>query len=195
MPHNSEQPPADLQQAITELQREVPVREAWRENLHRELARTQPPTRSSHATATKPSRSWRITPLTAAAAAVAFMIVGAMLGDFLRQRGAANNGPGPARLATTSPPDAAMGVRFALMAPGVRRVSLVGDFNGWNADATPLTLSGDGRTWTTMLPLSAGRHTYAFVIDGQIVRDPIAPAEAEEDFGMPNSVVLVSSRE
>ncbi|BAH37999.1 hypothetical protein GAU_0957 [Gemmatimonas aurantiaca T-27] len=188
MPDNNEQMPPALEHAIAELRREVPVRDAWREHLHSELAQLEPPSVAAN------GRDWRITPLTGLAAAVGFMVVGAMLGDLTRSRRAPDEGARSTHL-TTATSAATMGVRFAVMAPGVQRVSLVGDFNGWDADATPLVLSPDGSTWTTMLPLSAGRHTYAFVIDGQIVRDPVAPAEAEEDFGMPNSVVLVSSRE
>ncbi len=82
-------------------------------------------------------------------------------------------------------------VRFAIMAPGAQRVSLVGDFNRWDPSVTPLTLSRDGSTWTTMLPMQAGRHTYAFVIDGDVVPDPTAPMAADDDFGIPNSVILV----
>ncbi|HEY0928871.1 MAG TPA: isoamylase early set domain-containing protein [Gemmatimonas sp.] len=201
MSDDSERPPDALTRAIAELQQEVPVRDAWRDALERELARadmhvdTYADTPGARTAAARPIRGWRVTPVGALAAATIFMVAGAMLADVVRQRGASGNGPGPALVASMPASNNVMGVRFAVMAPGVQRVSLVGDFNGWNADVTPLTLLPDGRTWTTMLPLSSGRHTYAFVIDGQIVRDPIAPAEAEEDFGMPNSVVLVSSRE
>jgi hypothetical protein len=51
--------------------------------------------------------------------------------------------------------------------------------------------AGDGRTWEVQLPLAPGRHVYAFVVDGEVVADPAAPRAADEDFGVPNSVVLV----
>ena len=87
----------------------------------------------------------------------------------------------------------AIGVRFAVMAAGAARVSLVGDFNGWDPDATPLRLASDGRTWVAMLPMREGRHTYAFVIDGEVVADPSAPRAADDDFGTPSSLMLVSN--
>jgi hypothetical protein len=81
-------------------------------------------------------------------------------------------------------------VRFVLPAPGARRVSLVGDFNGWDPDATPM-LRSDG-SWTVALALLRGRHVYAFVVDGsRWVADPTAPLAPEEGFGFRNSVVVV----
>lgn len=38
------------------------------------------------------------------------------------------------------------GHRFAVWAPHAQRVALVGDFNGWNIDATPMDRLPDG-TW------------------------------------------------
>lgn len=191
-PHSNEHDPR-LLQAIREMQREVPVRAEWREALDRELLQLTP----SEPTPRGWSRHWQIPRPMAIAAALGFMMVGAVLRDAAHLFGPAHpySAEPVARDATsrTASQVSTIGVRFSVMAPGVQRVSLVGDFNGWNADATPLEVAADGQTWTTMLPLPAGRHAYAFVIDGQVVRDPAAPAEAEEDFGVPNSLVLVSS--
>ena len=33
---------------------------------------------------------------------------------------------------------------FAVWAPNASRVSVIGDFNGWNGDANPLTVRDDG---------------------------------------------------
>jgi 1,4-alpha-glucan branching enzyme len=85
-------------------------------------------------------------------------------------------------------------VRFALVAPGATRVSLVGDFNQWDAKATPMRQLGDGRLWIVEVPLAPGRHVYAFVVDGDVTPDPAAPRAGEEDFGTPSSVVLVGAR-
>ena len=210
MPDDNEPLPAALTAVVAELRREVPLRDAWHEQLQRELAAADRSAvegsaadladrRVAGAARVRSTRAWRITPVSALAAALVCMVAGAMLGDLARAPVSPERERPPATLATlpaaaAAEPAGPMAVRFAVMAPGVQRVSVVGDFNGWDADATPLTLASDGRTWTTLLPLSAGRHTYAFVIDGQIVRDPIAPADAEEDFGVPNSVLLVSSR-
>lgn len=84
-------------------------------------------------------------------------------------------------------------IRFALVAPGAKSVSVVGDFNGWNPRATPLVAGVDGTTWQIEMPLSAGRHVYAFVVDGDIIADPSAPRVDDHDFGVQNSVVLVGA--
>src|SRR5262249_30565613 len=42
---------------------------------------------------------------------------------------------------------AADGVRFAVWAPNAHRVSVVGDFNGWNADADPMRPRGSTGVW------------------------------------------------
>lgn len=87
---------------------------------------------------------------------------------------------------------AAQRVQFVLVAPGASRVSLVGDFNGWNRAATPLRPTGRGGMWTVEVPLRAGRYTYSFLVDGAVWRsDPAAPAAPGDDFGRPSSVILV----
>lgn len=82
-------------------------------------------------------------------------------------------------------------VRFVIAAPGAQSVAVAGDFNGWSRSATPLEqLDGNGQ-WTVTLPLSAGRHEYAFVVDGERwVPDPFATA-ARDEFGQVSSVLRV----
>lgn len=93
---------------------------------------------------------------------------------------------------TIAPAASATRVQFVLVAPGASAVSLVGDFNGWNAAATPLRPTGQGGMWTVEVPLDAGRYTYSFVVDGaRWLRDPAAPAAPGDDFGRPSSVILV----
>jgi 1,4-alpha-glucan branching enzyme len=82
-------------------------------------------------------------------------------------------------------------VRFVFVAPYASRVSLVGDFNGWNASSLPMRRSSDGRAWMLDVPLTAGRHVYAFIVDGDLAPDPAAPRAGDDDFGVPTSVVLV----
>jgi len=45
--------------------------------------------------------------------------------------------------------------------------------------------------WSVTLPLSVGRHLYAFVVDSQWIADPHAPLAPDDGFGHRNSVVLV----
>lgn len=82
-------------------------------------------------------------------------------------------------------------VQFVFVAPEAASVALAGDFNDWDASATPLARQqGDG-VWWVSVPLSPGRYRYSFVVDGGIWRgDPLAP-RAEDEFGRPNSVVTI----
>jgi len=83
-------------------------------------------------------------------------------------------------------------VQFMLVAPSATRVALVGEFNDWDAAATPMTRASGG-AWHVALPLARGRHVYAFVVDGNAwVADPQAPLAPERWFGARNSVLLVS---
>src|SRR4029077_8715410 len=68
-------------------------------------------------------------------------------------------------------------VRFVLVAPDARQVSLAGTFNQWDPQATPLVRAGATGVWTATLTPPAGQHQYAFVVDGaRWVPDPGAPA-------------------
>jgi hypothetical protein len=83
-------------------------------------------------------------------------------------------------------------VEFALNAATARQVTVVGDFNHWDVHATPLRRPATGGRWKAAVPLTPGRHVYAFVVDGvQWVPDPAAPRAVDDDFGSPNSVLTV----
>jgi 1,4-alpha-glucan branching enzyme len=70
-------------------------------------------------------------------------------------------------------------------------VSLVGDFNGWTKGATQLLPGGQKGTWIVSVPLSLGRHEYAFIVDGQRwVADPFA-MPLDDEFGTHSSVVML----
>jgi hypothetical protein len=88
-------------------------------------------------------------------------------------------------------PAALVTVRFVLVAPEARAVSLAGTFNQWDAHATPLVRTGPTGVWTATLTLPAGQHQYAFVVDGaRWVPDPGAPA-VDDGFGRRNSVLTL----
>ncbi|PYP56901.1 MAG: glycoside hydrolase family 13 [Gemmatimonadetes bacterium] len=92
-----------------------------------------------------------------------------------------------------SPPPSApvVTVRFVLVAPEARQVSLAGTFNQWDSHATPLVRTGPTGVWTATLTLPAGQHQYAFVVDGvRWVPDPGAPA-VDDGFGRRNSVLTL----
>ena len=48
--------------------------------------------------------------------------------------------------------DGVHGVWFAVVAPNAERVSVVGDFNGWNPEAHPLCAAGDSGVWQIFVP-------------------------------------------
>lgn len=73
-------------------------------------------------------------------------------------------------------------VRLMFDAPGARRVTAVGDFNGWRADSTPLARDGDTGRWSATIALHDGLHRYAFVVDGtRWAVDPSAPRGRADD--------------
>lgn len=71
-------------------------------------------------------------------------------------------------------------------------VCLSGDFNGWSIRAHCLERKGD--TWHIELYIPAGRHRYAFYVDGsRWVPDPKALMQEDDGFGTKNSVLIVDS--
>jgi len=83
-------------------------------------------------------------------------------------------------------------VQFVVVLPGAHAVSLVGDFNDWDASATPMAPRDADGIWSVTVPLAPGRYQYSFLVDGVTwVADPAAPRALEDDFGRPNSVVTV----
>ena len=83
-------------------------------------------------------------------------------------------------------------VQFVLVADSATDVRIVGDFNDWDARATPLRRTGSGGVWSVVVPLAPGRHVYAFVVDGkQWIADAAAPQAPENEFGNPNSIIMV----
>lgn len=121
-------------------------------------------------------------PALAAAAALALWLVPARVG---RQQAAGS------RVAAVSD---TVYVRFELVAPQARTVSVAGSFNGWRVGALPLSKSADG-LWAATVALPVGEHRYEFVVDGkQWVPDPTAHAQVDDGFGGRNSVIVVGPK-
>lgn len=72
-----------------------------------------------------------------------------------------------------------------------RRVTLVGDFNNWDARATPLEREPGSTLWSVTVPIQRGRHVYAFLVDSVWTIDRRAPVARDQDFGVTGSVILV----
>ncbi len=83
---------------------------------------------------------------------------------------------------------------FVVVAPRAATVSVVGDFNDWDAARTPMRPSQrGGPLWTAVVPLAPGRYRYAFLVDGsRWLADPAAPRARDDEFGTPSSVVTVA---
>lgn len=90
----------------------------------------------------------------------------------------------------------AQNVHFILVNDRADQVFLVGDFNGWSKTQTPLVRAANNNSWTVSVPLTQGRHEYAFVVKDDAgehwVADPLLPA-VEDEFGTESSIVRVGS--
>lgn len=106
---------------------------------------------------------------------------------------AASPGGAPAALAAREANAGALQqVQLVFRDPRASRVSVVGDFTGWDPTKAAMTRDSGSGLWTATLSLPAGRHVYAFLVDDSVwVRDPRAPAAPDADFGRPGSVLLV----
>lgn len=92
-------------------------------------------------------------------------------------------------------------VVFELKTDSASSVSVVGDFNSWSPDAAPLSRalgrsSGSGLTdntdvWSGTLLLPPGRYSYAFVVDGKVVADPVGVNFVDPDYDAVVSTIFV----
>ena len=139
-------------------------------------------------------RTISLSPLQAAAAAL-LLVAGA--GWMAQRMGDGDavvptpgiSGPSPVQTASTA--NARRPVQFVFVSADARQVSLVGSFNDWDVNATPLKLSQNGM-WSVEVPLEPGRHVYSFVVDGQQwVPDSAAPRAPADELGISNSIVFV----
>ena len=94
---------------------------------------------------------------------------------------------------STHPLPARRDVQFVLVAPTARKVSVVGDFNDWDASHQEFQAQHrGGGVWSVTAKVPVGHHRYSFVVDDSLwVADPTAPRMVDDDFGMPNSALVV----
>jgi len=92
---------------------------------------------------------------------------------------------------------AAAGLRYVRLAyvptnPSVEKVTVVGSFNNWNPETTPLHRQ-DG-VWSTVLVLAPGTYEYMFFENGERwVTDPLAIQTRDDGFGGSNAVLDVGT--
>ena len=64
------------------------------------------------------------------------------------------------------------GMYFAVWAPHAAQVSLVGDFNGWNPDANPMSVLADSGIWEIFIPGMSVGELYKYAITTKMcIRD------------------------
>jgi cyclomaltodextrinase / maltogenic alpha-amylase / neopullulanase len=80
--------------------------------------------------------------------------------------------------------------RFVPQGTAPTKVTVAGQFNGWNTQSHELKRAEDG-PFELFVPLSPGRHSYKLVIDGQWSLDPANNEKASDGVGGENSVVAV----
>lgn len=82
-------------------------------------------------------------------------------------------------------------VTFTFAAPNAQAVFVAGEFNQWNATATPLQKGASGM-WTVALNLKPGKYQYKFIVDGNWQTDPAGAELADDGLGGKNSVKVVN---
>jgi hypothetical protein len=175
--------PAELDDVVAHLRQTPVVRQEWRDAAVRQVAvqEIEDPIRRG---------PWMFTSwMQAIAAALVCMAIGAGGGYAVF----AHRTPGLESVPTMASSDPRSSVRFSVVAPGAVSVQLVGDFNKWDPAALPMRRIRNGVAWEIEVPLSPGRYSYAFVIDGKLARDPSAAQAPDDDFGAPSSVLLVGA--
>jgi hypothetical protein len=137
------------------------------------------------------SRRFSLSPMAAGLLAAGLVGIGVIAGGTLNNWGARKGGDLPGRVAVQPPVSHTTDtvVQFVFVGPRASKVSLVGDFNGWDDSKTPMVRAAADGHWTVTLPLAAGRHEYAFVVDGKTwMNDPRAPLAPDNGFGRVNTV-------
>lgn len=184
----SECPEEGMEQVVAELRRPVRLSPDLDERIMAAVRRAVPAARPR-------ARPWLVRPMAVVVTPLRVLGLAAGLAGLLVGGVALLSNRSPAARAPRAALTGVRPVQFVLMAPTASAVAVVGDFNDWNSSATPLHPVPEGGLWTVTIPLPAGRHHYAFVVNGrEWLPDPQAPEAPDDDFGARNSVVTVSGR-
>jgi 1,4-alpha-glucan branching enzyme len=82
-------------------------------------------------------------------------------------------------------------VRFDLFSPEAQKISLAGDFNGWDINGLPMKKENKGN-WKISINLDPGRYEYRFYADGTWLDDPKAQERVGNPFGSQNCVRVIT---
>lgn len=195
-----------IEQIASELKRPVRLDARFDERVMAALdAPDVIPLHPARETRHSPSLQWlvrpwtvRVSPIAAFAVAAALVAVVAMGAWQLRpvdQVQVATNATEGGNLVPIAEVDAEPLVvhQFTFYSTSAKSLAVVGQFNGWDQTATPMTEVSKGM-WTVSVPLRLGVYEYQFIIDGtKRVIDPSMP-QVPSDFGSPNSVVTISRK-
>jgi hypothetical protein len=84
-------------------------------------------------------------------------------------------------------------VRFRMLAPDAEQVYVVGDFNGWSPEATPLSRRSGG-WWEMTVELPPGSYQFIYLVDGETLTPPRAATRVDDGFGGENGLFTVPRR-
>lgn len=184
-----------VQWIVTEARRPVTLDAGARERLLEAIRAEPAPRRPSRLSWLTEPRQFALRPIASLALAASLVGVGVITGLLSNRDGRQPTEQAlPVAKGNPQLPDslAPRAIKFVLVAPEAGRVSLVGDFNHWDASATPLQRDEKNGTWTAFVTLRPGMHTYSFVLDGRhFVADPSAPMAPDDGYGHKSSVVFV----
>ena len=82
-------------------------------------------------------------------------------------------------------------ITFHYTATQAATVSLIGDFNNWNATRHRMQRQADG-SWCLEVPLTRGYHYYQFLVDGEPVLDPEAMCTVRKERHSKVSLIALS---
>jgi hypothetical protein len=75
----------------------------------------------------------------------------------------------------------------------ITHLSLLGDFNQWNADAHPMTRNEDG-SWSIILALAPGAYRFRYFANGENwANDDAADGVAPNEYGSANSLLRIEA--
>jgi hypothetical protein len=92
--------------------------------------------------------------------------------------------------APLGPEQDAEGTIFRVLAPKARRVSVGGDFNGWQQENAPMKPAGDG-WWQLRLKIPPGQYQYVYFVDGKALTPPESVLRVDDGFGGINGLLEV----
>ena len=187
---DSEQHPY-VELIVREARRPVVTDRAARERIMAAVhAEPAPQRRSRRWERVLEPRSFSLSPVAGSLLAAGLVGIGVIAGGFATNRDGQNTAGQPQAVAPQLPVSDTV-AKFVFVAPQAAQVSLVGDFNDWDATKVPMTRVPNSGLWTVTLPMSAGRHLYQYVVDGAWTPDPSAPIAGDDGFGHAYSVRVV----